>query len=348
MTRDISIKKCKEAITRLQIFNAENLKRIEDLGQQNLSEVANYADKIIESYKLISIDLVSDFSSQQLEQLTREADTDFEHFKKILELDPRDVLIQAEDIKSAVKNRAEEILGSFMWYIAYCVATINKQKFPLLEQQTREAIDQINSQSIQINEGLQDKASTLIVGLENYRQQAEAALSTIRGVASEQSVQIQAIYFEKEAATQEGLASRWLYRVYGFATMVCIFAVVTLFFYKLDFLSPDSNFEFAQLVTSKVLIFAILGFLLVMSAKNFAAHKHNAVVNRHRQNALLTYRAIVEAVGDVKTRDAVLAEAASCIFAPQETGFTQIRGDGIHTSKSILEVISNSASRNSG
>ncbi|MFA7054049.1 MAG: carboxypeptidase-like regulatory domain-containing protein, partial [Kiritimatiellia bacterium] len=36
-------------------------------------------------------------------------------------------------------------------------------------------------------------------------------------------------------------------------------------------------------------------------------------VNRHRQNALITYRAIVEAAGDQANRDVVLAKAAECI-----------------------------------
>jgi hypothetical protein len=45
------------------------------------------------------------------------------------------------------------------------------------------------------------------------------------------------------------------------------------------------------------------------------------VVNRHRQNALATYVALVKAAGQEANRDVVLAKAADCIFSAQPTGF---------------------------
>jgi len=103
---------------------------------------------------------------------------------------------------------------------------------------------------------------------------------------------------------------------------VGVFAVLSLFLHKLPWIKPENGSEALQLITSKILIFAVLAFLLVMAAKNYATHKYNSVVNRHRQNALLTYRALVEAAAGQGTEDIVLAHAASCIFSPQETGFS--------------------------
>ena len=57
--------------------------------------------------------------------------------------------------------------------------------------------------------------------------------------------------------------------------------------------------------------------------------------NRHRQNALLTYRALVAAAGEHETEDIVLAHAAVCIFAPQETGYSGSKSEGIGKSKSL-------------
>lgn len=91
-----------------------------------------------------------------------------------------------------------------------------------------------------------------------------------------------------------------------------------------------------QLISSKVLIFAVLGYLLLMAARNYATHKHNVVVNRHRQNALLTYRSLVEASDGSGTEDIVLAHAASCIFSPQETGFSHGKGESVSGSKQCL------------
>jgi hypothetical protein len=100
-----------------------------------------------------------------------------------------------------------------------------------------------------------------------------------------------------------------------------------------------------QLISSKILIFAVLGYLLLMAARNYTTYKHNAVINRHRQNALLTYRALVEASSESGTEDIVLAHAASCIFSPQETGFSRNGNDGLSGSKSVLELMTKSVSK---
>src|SRR5690606_5836175 len=104
-----------------------------------------------------------------------------------------------------------------------------------------------------------------------------------------------------------------------------VFAILSLFLHRFEWIKPSSNAEMFQLITSKILIFTVLGYMLIMSARNYTTHKHNAVVNRHRQNALLTYQALVTAAEDTGTQDIVLAHAASCIFSPQETGFAHGR-----------------------
>ena len=68
-------------------------------------------------------------------------------------------------------------------------------------------------------------------------------------------------------------------------------------------------------------------------------------MNRHRQNALLTYRSLVEASGESGTEDIVLAHAASCIFSPQETGFSTGKGESNSGSKSVLELLTKSVNK---
>lgn len=114
---------------------------------------------------------------------------------------------------------------------------------------------------------------------------------------------------------------------------------------RLYWIKPSKNAEMFQLITSKVLIFTVLGYLLIMAAKNYTTHKHNAVVNRHRQNAVLTYQALVAAAENSGTQDIVLAHAASCIFSPQETGFAHGKGDTGSGPKSVLELLTKGASK---
>jgi len=91
--------------------------------------------------------------------------------------------------------------------------------------------------------------------------------------------------------------------------------------------------------SGRFVIISTVFFLLTLCAKNYASHQHNAVVNRHRQNALETFQAFVQSAGsDSGTRNAVLLEATHCIFSVQPSGFGQKQAD-VDTSPKILELI---------
>ena len=78
--------------------------------------------------------------------------------------------------------------------------------------------------------------------------------------------------------------------------------------------------------------------MLILSAKNFLSHQHNAIVNKHRQNALMTFNALVTAGISKESKDIVLMHAAACIFAPQETGYAKSEG-GASASKTLVEMM---------
>ena len=105
------------------------------------------------------------------------------------------------------------------------------------------------------------------------------------------------------------------------------------------------RYEQAQFITRKFLIFAVLSYMLIMSVKNYNNFKHNAVVNRHRQNALVTFQALVVASGEKGTGDIILANASACIFSPQETGFSQGGKSDSAGAKSVLELMTRSATK---
>jgi hypothetical protein len=101
------------------------------------------------------------------------------------------------------------------------------------------------------------------------------------------------------------------------------YAILTLVIHKIPWLSPTTTVEAAQLAVSKGLIFVAIGYLVLFFSRNYLASRHNAVVNRHRQNSLVTYRALVEAAGDQTNREVVLTRAAESIFGAQATGFAK-------------------------
>src|SRR5438045_5114225 len=88
-------------------------------------------------------------------------------------------------------------------------------------------------------------------------------------------------------------------------------------------IAPTNNYQAVQFCVSKLLIFSTIAFILYLCARTLMAHRHNEVVNRHRQNALLTFNALADATSSPQTREVVLTHASACIYAPQESGFSK-------------------------
>lgn len=335
MATDKIYEACHEALERVQSFEPETLGRVEDLGRQlNFADAVKPAEAIVAVYKRIPMSALPDFTDRQLNVIREQADADYSLFEDILDFNAAsgDAAGTRTLLLDNIKGRRDKLFDQVWQYVAYGVARITDTS--LLETQARATI-----------QGIKDQAATLTSQLNKAKGDADNALAAIRDAATEQGVSQQAFYFKDEALSQESLADKWLRYTYRFAAALGSFAILSLFLHKFEWIKPSNIGEMFQLVTSKILIFAVLGYMLIMSARNYTTHKHNAVVNRHRQNALLTYRALVTAAEGTGTHDIVLAHAASCIFSPQETGFAHGKGDAGTGSKSILELLTKSGAR---
>lgn len=323
------------ALERIQQFDVSSLGREDDLGKQmSFSEAITSAGAIVDLYKRISLTALSDFSDTHLNQIKAQAQADFNVFQEILSFDATAANAAATraQLITAMKVRRDQLFDQIWQHIAYGVA--RNTDASVLEVQARSTI-----------QGIKDQAEKLTEQLSTAKSDADKALEAIRAVAAEQGVSQQAIYFKEEAEQQETLAENWLVRTYWSAAGVGVFAILSLFLHKWDWIKPEGTSEMLQVISSKMLIFAVLAYLLLLASRNYTTHKHNAVVNRHRQNALLTYRALVEAASDGGTEDIVLAHAASCIFSPQETGFSNSKNDS-PGSKSVLELMTKATKSN--
>jgi hypothetical protein len=153
--------------------------------------------------------------------------------------------------------------------------------------------------------------------------EASRAIEAGKSVAAQSGVTQQAYYFQKESEIHDREAKVWKNYIRWLAAAAFLLLGLALSLYKWSWLTPSDAYQAVQLSLSKALIFSTIAYLLILSARNFLAHQHNAVVNRHRQNALQTFEALVNAAGPEK-RDIVLTHAAACIFGPQETGYTKV------------------------
>jgi hypothetical protein len=184
--------------------------------------------------------------------------------------------------------------------------------FEALERQARASV-----------QAAEDRAAEATRQLEIHQEEAKRILDDVRRVAAEQGVSQQAIYFQNESSAHEDQAKRWQWNTIYVAIGLGVYAVISATAHKWSFLTPAGPYDAFQLGLSKILIFGVIAYMLFLSARNFLAHKHNAIVNRHRYNALLTFTALSDAARGPENRDIVLTHAAACIFAPQETGYTK-------------------------
>jgi len=318
--RDEAVREACVSLARIQDFDTTSLPRTEELGSSlDFRRAVDPANDLISLYKQIPRDAVRHLNQQFASTLKNRSNIDFKLFNDVLTFDAnqsnpsdaRDNLIKKiEDAYNGSFNDLHPIIS---------YTTGRHTDFAKLGDDARAAIQEI-----------EDKAEALKTDLIEKSEQAKSILAEIRETAAEQGVSQQAIYFGEEHKKHSDAASTWLKATICLTIGLAFYALATIFLHKWPLLSPEDAYETTQLAVGKVLVFATIASFLVLSGKNYMAHKHNAVVNKHRQNALVTYRALVDAGGDSANRDIVLARAADCIFSDQPSGFSNL--DGTNTS----------------
>lgn len=319
-----------ESLARMQKFNVEMLPREGELGTKlNFHEAVEAAQQLIDLYKRLSVTALQDFPDKILTLIRDSANNHYQLFKQALDFDleQRDPGSVRTSLISQIKTAYQPAFQDLHQYISYSLH--RSADFQRLDADARSTLQTI-----------QDKSSKITGTLATYESDAKNVLEEIRKVAAEEGVTQQAAHFSAESQEHAAEAEKWRNVITKFAIALGLFATLSLFLHKIPFLKPENTYDAVQLSISKILIFSVIAYMMFLSAKNFLNHKHNAIINKHRQNALMTHRALVEASGDEGVRDAVLLQASSCIFSPQSTGYSQGTESDIASQKSVVEILS--------
>jgi hypothetical protein len=170
-----------------------------------------------------------------------------------------------------------------------------------------------------------------------------STLQKVRQAAAEVGVAQHATHFRDEAAAQNKQSKWWL-----IATIAAFAATATWGVACFFITPPDSTSHLIQYAVAKLIILSALYYALVWSAKNFSAHRHNHVVNKHRQNSLSTFETFVKAArDDPDTKNAVLLQATQSIFSAQPSGYVHKDSESESPNKFIEIMRSVSATQRS-
>lgn len=313
------------SLGRIQSFDAESLIRREELGASfEFSAAVQPAKSLISLFQKLPISMLDQFPDQQLSSIVQAADAVYNILNNISNFDPSaaDAISTRQSLVESLKNQYQTAFNQIHPLIAYSVARTTD--FGAIADQGRAAVQSI-----------EDKVSGLIADISAKGDEAERVLNEVQKTAAERGVSQEAFHFSKAADEHAELAQKWEQTTKNWALVLGGYAFVSVFFHRIPWISPETHIEATQYIVSKVLIFGVIAYMLGLSAKNYLSHKHNEIVNRHRQNALMTYRSLADASSKDGSRDIILQQAAAAIYQLHDTGYVKSQG----ASSSVTEIV---------
>jgi len=307
------LKNAKESLERIVGYDLKGISREKELGEKLSFKLAiDPIKRVISVFKQLSIDHLGELADAQLQIIQQQADAFYNLVESIRTFDADGTgtpSIRDQLITNIVSNR-QKVFTALFPFISYL--TVRMTDFSKLESDARAAV-----------QATKDEANKTAETLVEHEKQAKNILESVQKVAAEQGVSQQAVYYKGEADEHKKQASIWGNRTMYAAIVLGLFAVFSLYLHKWPWLGlmPENTYDAIQLGLSKILIFGVISYAMILCARNFLNHTHNAIVNRHRQNALLTFTSLADAAGQESNQDIILAQAAECIFAPQDTGY---------------------------
>jgi hypothetical protein len=317
----------------MQTFDVRQLPRESELGTElNFRAAVEPAERLVSLYLRLSVTALDDLSIQALQQIRDRANNDFSHLKQIL------------DFKVATQSNPQQTRDSLIQQLTQTYEPSFQLLHPYIAYSLHRSADfqRLDADARATMQAIADRAQKLETKLQGHEGEAKRVLEEVRKVAAEEGVTQQAIHFKSEAEGHEREAVAWQRKTVKLAWGLGAYAAISIFLHKIPFLAPANSYETVQLAVSKILVFSVLAYMLFLAARNFLSHKHNAIVNRHRQNALMTHKALVEAANESGVRDAIMVQAAGCIFAPQGTGYTPESAVDSQGARPVVELLSKS------
>lgn len=321
--------KLKEILAKLAGMNASDLARRNELGPGlNFESGVVFFSRALRLFHTLNESSLDDISFQRMSVIRDQANNYLQLFQNIKDFDLTKFPNNPIAVRDQFINQARDWYDALFEQLAPTVAfTIRKgTDFERLEEQAKDTLRRVDAMAKEHEDALRTS-----------RKDAQELVDEVRRIASESGVSQHAIHFKQEADQHETSAKSWLTATIwlAFATVVvgAILAAVW-FLFGANLTATQS----VQIIVSKVVIFSVMLSATLWAGRTYRAHRHNAVVNRHRQNALTTFQAFAKAAGDEQTKNAVLLQATQCIFSPQQTGYIQGEPESAGVPQ-VLEII---------
>lgn len=316
-----------ESIEKMLSYSIKELTREEELGTQfSFKEIEEKFVKTIDLFKKVKEVNLREVPYNLLDAFNEQINNAITYFD------------QAKNFNAAVnnsvitrKNLITNINNSYDNYYTHSV--------PIL------SVGLLNSNDLSSE---RSKMNQLIADLEVSKEDSEKKLKELNDIienaksfAIEAGVSKHSSVFKSESEHHENEAKKWLGYTRNILIAIALVAI-GLAFLGLYF---KENAEIVQFTITKIVVLSALFYGLSITNRNYKAHKHNGIMNKHRQNALSTFETFSNAAStDDQTKNAILLETTHSIFSNQQTGYLKAEGDSESNNK-IIEIIKSSTTK---
>lgn len=279
-----------------------------DLGNElNFQEGLPYFRRTFDLINDLNRYSLDDVPYVQLKRIADHINKTYENLTNILEFSiqkyPQNAVVTRNQFLDNIRDGYDQLSNVITPTISY-LAT-KQTDFGKLKQSALENLEQIKILKSEFEKQQ-----------ENIKEQSNSILDSMRKAFAETGVTQHAIHFNEESELHEKSARFWFWLTIGIALS---------YFYANPGLPTGQSI---QLGISKLVLLSVLYFGILWGSRNYRAHRHNSVVNKHRQNALSIFQAFVKAAEDDKaTKDAVLLRATEAIFSPNTSGYLSKESD---------------------
>ncbi|MDH5367404.1 MAG: hypothetical protein OEW67_10475 [Cyclobacteriaceae bacterium] len=323
---DQLINPIKDGISKISEYKISDIIREKELGSQfSFKEAETSILSVLSLFKRINVEELGEIPYNLLNTFKGQLEDAISRIDQMINFNPS----QGNPVQQR-NTLIQNIQNQYDGYYQHSMPIITSQMLnsnDLSIQQARynQIIEEIEKQKEE-----DAKKST------KYLEEMERALKSTQDSAAKSGVTKYSALFKDESEIHKTEASFWLKCTIGIITLIVVASIILIVFF------PDNKTEIGQIVqytVSKIIILSALFFGLSLCNRNFKAHKHNEVVNKHRQNALATFETFSNAAGsDIQTKNAVLIEATKTIFSNQRTGYLSNSSES-ESSNKIVEII---------
>lgn len=320
-----------ERFEKMFSYSIEELTREEELGTQfSFKEIEDYFVKIIDLFKRVKEVNLNEVPYNLLNSFNAQLNNAISYFDQAKDFNPA--------VNNAVNTRKgiiDNIRNHFDGYHTHSVpilsvGLLSSNDLSLERSKMNKLIEDLEKEKKLAKEESEKKLKELNDIIENAK-----SFTTKAGVSKHSSV------FKSESEYHETESIKWLKYTRNILISIAIVAI-GLAFLGLYF---KENTEIVQFTITKIVVLTALFYGLSLTNRNYKAHKHNSIMNKHRQNALSTFETFSSAASaDDQTKNAVLIETTHSIFANQQTGYLKTEGDSDSNSK-IIEIIKSATTK---